>query len=164
MADPVPGTVSIVHVTAPHNAAADGIHFLAGDISGKSERSQRNMRFEDNRIIADDFLGRSPDRNCPGDVGGAVKILGAAVKQKDGVFGQQVVMFRCRLVMDDGGVGAAAGNGGKAVGVEQRLSLAEASQFLDDLPFAYRFAVMIKPAQKTAHGNAVMQVSLPKSH
>ena len=69
------------------------------------------MRFQDQSVVALHGRTRIADRHHARDVGRTAPVLAAGVNQQHTVAFDFAVVFRCRAVMRQGGIGIVAGDG-----------------------------------------------------
>ena len=104
-------TVTVIALRLPERFAADGINHRAFDVFRENGFRQRNMCFQHQSVIALHGRTRIADRHHARDVGRTAPVLAAGVNQQHTVAFDFAVVFRCRAVMRQGGIGIVAGDG-----------------------------------------------------
>lgn len=152
------GSVVVVFTCVPQGSTGKHIQCAAGRVCRENLRTQGNVRFQNQRKVFGHFPGRNAQGNSAGDVGGAVLILSAAVKQQQRIIIKATVAVTVRMIVDNGAVRAGSGNGGKAFGKIVVAFGAESVQFFNNVQFGFSLSVCVKPAKKFGDGDAVAEV------
>ncbi len=116
----------------PHSISGEDVELCAAGAVGEDGCSEANVAFEDESVVAPFLVGEGSEGDGAGDVGGAAVVRCAAVEEQQSAGLQRYVGFGGGLVVDDGAVGAIAGNGVEGDVTEARLLGAQGGELAVD--------------------------------
>ena len=164
-ADAVAGAVLEVHALGPHELPGQHVKMMTHGAGREGLPRQRQMPLEGQAVIPALPVGRLPaDRPDPGDVGGAVVVLPAAVDQQHLALVQGQRVFADRIVRD----GRMTGEGRDGVEADPvhrhgvRVLLAEGQQGRRNRQLAFLLdrRMLGQPAGKADHGAGVAALGI----
>ena len=127
---------------------------------GEPGGGQRQMALEHQREHPLLLLGNRPQGDGAGHVSGALPVVGAGVHQQQPLRMQGYVRLRRGVIVDDGAVGAVAGDGVEAQVQKVRLFRPECRQSGGGGQLRHRLLPDpgLEPVQETAQRRAVLDV------
>ena len=162
---PMTGAMKIIHTLAPHSLTPQGINLRTTGTIRKLAQLQLDMALQNQSIDLALLICQRTERNSTRDIGGAILILGAAVKQQEATWFYHRVCLRRRLVVHNSSVRTITGDGVEADILEQRLGSTQGCQFAVDahLCLTARNHSGLEPFQKFNHRYAIAQHGLAEA-
>ena len=162
VSDSVSRAVSVSDAFLPHILMGEDVKLVAARTFGETDTGKGDMSFHDERIVAAQPIGYLcfiANPNGAGDVGGAVEVLTAGVKEQHTVAFYAGALVRLGVVVDDGTVGVPTGDGAETL-VRKVLTLCaivvqaggKGKFGLIAIPFVLP---LVKPAEEAGQSHAV---------
>ena len=159
------GAVVVIEPDLPQCAPGETIELGAGGAFREAGGRERDMPLQDPSEILAHLGRRFADRNRPGDVGRAVKVLRAGIEQVERAGFEDFLGFRARSVMHDRAVRPGAGDRRKGQVPEILALLAKRFETVagGDLPQVSQRRYARQPGKEARHRGAVAAMRRPRT-